>query len=236
MNESIKELSAAMAKAFGEIKGAVKDKKNEHLKYEYASLNSFIEAIRPAIIQHGLWFYQVIHTVLGCAAVETIIMHSSGESLTCGIVTVPVQKQDAQGYGSALTYARKYSLSSAFGVAPEDEDDDGEKACAPPKKAVEEVKKPIAKQVMPVESAATKKLLLNQLVDVCNCSEPEFVEYLVKGERYCIDEGLSFCDELRRRIANPVDTIAKYTRSKAQGAFKNLNEKPDGTEAQRATA
>lgn len=235
MENSIKELSAAMAKAFADIKGASKDKKNAHLNYEYASLNSIIEAIKPAITQHGLWFYQVIHSVQGCAAVETLIVHSSGERLSCGIVTVPVQKQDAQGYGSALTYAKKYSLSSAFGVAPED-DDDGEEACKPPRKPVEEVKKTLPKTNAPFENPEIAKLLIARLVEVCKCREPEFMEILARKEKYCADEGKSFCDELRRCIENPEDTIAKYTRSKAQKVFKNPIEKVEGAEAKRATA
>jgi hypothetical protein len=54
--------------------------------------------------------------------VETMILHSSGEWICCGILALPVSKKDAQGYGSALTYARRYSLSAAVGVAPEDDD------------------------------------------------------------------------------------------------------------------
>lgn len=126
--ESSKQISAAMAQAFAEITGAEKDKNNAHLGYKYASLSSIIDAIKPSITKYGLWFYQQIHAVQGFAAVETVIVHNSGETLQCGIINVPVQKNDAQGYGSALTYARKYSLSAAFGVAPDD-DDDGEEAC-----------------------------------------------------------------------------------------------------------
>ena len=65
---------------------------------------------------------QVIHDAENAACVETIILHSSGEWLSCGKLSVPVSKGDAQGFGSALTYARRYSLSAAFGVAPEDDD------------------------------------------------------------------------------------------------------------------
>lgn len=220
-----------MAKAFADITGADKDKKNAHLNYKYSSLNSIIEAIKPAITAHGLWFYQVVHSIEGHAAVETIIMHSSGERLSCGIVSVPVSKNDAQGYGSGLTYAKKYSLSSAFGVAP-DEDDDGEEACKPPKKAVEEVKKPVQNIVKPIEDKKTRAELRLKLMAVCGISEPDFVNILDRKEKYCDSEGVSFCDELKRCIANPEDTIAKYMQSKAVSTFKNLN----GTEAQRATA
>ena len=233
--ESIKELSAAMAKAFCEITGAENDKENGHLRYKYASLSSIIEAIKPAITKYGLWFYQIIHSVPGFAAVETVIMHSSGEKLSCGIVSVPVSKNDAQGYGSGLTYAKKYSLSSAFGVSP-DEDDDGEEACKPTKKHLEEVKKQDPKPAEQIEDRKIRAELRLKLMSVCGISEPEFIEILDRKEKYCDAEGESFCDELKRCIANPEDTIAKYTRSKAKNTFKNPIVKISGTEVQRATA
>jgi hypothetical protein len=54
--------------------------------------------------------------------VETIFVHESGEVMECGLLHVPAAKQDPQGYGSALTYARRYSLLAATGLAPEDDD------------------------------------------------------------------------------------------------------------------
>jgi len=127
----MKELCKAMAQAFPAIEGAIKDKTNPHFRSKYADLTNVIAAIKPELSSNGLWFTQVVHSAEGMAAVETIIMHTSGESLSCGVTSVPVLKNDAQGYGSALTYARRYSLSAAFGVAPED--DDGNEACEKPK-------------------------------------------------------------------------------------------------------
>jgi hypothetical protein len=54
--------------------------------------------------------------------VETVFVHESGEMLECGKLHVPAAKHDPQGYGSALTYARRYSLMAACGIAPEDDD------------------------------------------------------------------------------------------------------------------
>jgi hypothetical protein len=54
--------------------------------------------------------------------VETVFLHESGELIECGILHVPAAKLDPQGYGSALTYARRYSLMAACGIAPEDDD------------------------------------------------------------------------------------------------------------------
>ena len=125
----MKDLFAAMAKAFPEIEGASKDKNNPHFKSKYADLGAVVEAIKPALTKHGLFFVQQTFDIQGGACVETVICHSSGESMPLGKLFVPASKQDAQGYGSALTYARRYSLMTAFGVCPED--DDGNAASKP---------------------------------------------------------------------------------------------------------
>jgi hypothetical protein len=116
------ELSAAMAKAFAQIEGAVKGKTNPAFRSKYADLAAVVDAVKPALAEFGLWFRQVTHNVEGGVCVETVIHHASGESLSCGQLYVPATKQDAQGYGSALTYARRYSLMAAFGVPAEDDD------------------------------------------------------------------------------------------------------------------
>lgn len=122
-SESLKELATALAKAQGKIKGAVKDADNPFFKSKYADLASVVEAIREAFSINGLCYVQHVHSSeKNEVAVETIILHSSGEWLSCGILALPVTKADAQGFGSALTYARRYSLSAAAGVAPEDDD------------------------------------------------------------------------------------------------------------------
>jgi hypothetical protein len=72
--------------------------------------------------------------------VETLFVHVSGETLSGGILHVPAAKQDPQGYGSALTYARRYSLMAACGIAPED--DDANAAIKAPAKPMPRVTKP----------------------------------------------------------------------------------------------
>ncbi len=120
--DDTKELSAAMAKAFGQIEGAVKGKTNPAFRSKYADLAAVTDAIKPALAEHGLWYRQVLHPVESGVCVETIIHHASGQSLACGPLHLPASKQDAQGYGSALTYARRYSLMAAFAVPAEDDD------------------------------------------------------------------------------------------------------------------
>lgn len=122
MNTTIEGLSKAMAAAFGEIEGAEKGRTNPHFKSRYADLAAVTDAIKPALAKRGLWYRQVLHNLDGGVGVETVIHHESGESLSCGVIFVPASKHDAQGYGSAITYGRRYSLQAAFGVCPEDDD------------------------------------------------------------------------------------------------------------------
>lgn len=130
-SESIKELAGALAKAQGEIKGALKDADNPFFKSKYADLASVVEAIRAPLATHGIAYVQLtVPSDKEEVQVETVLMHASGEWVS-GIIAVPVSKSDAQGYGSALTYARRYGLSAAVGVAPEDDDGNAAAKAAP---------------------------------------------------------------------------------------------------------
>jgi len=122
-SESIAGLAAALAAAQGVMKGALKDSANPFFKSRYADLASVVEAIRTAFSTNGLSYIQTVEpSDKDEVRVETTLLHASGEWISCGILSLPVSKIDAQGYGSALTYARRYSLSAAVGVAPEDDD------------------------------------------------------------------------------------------------------------------
>lgn len=115
-------LASSMAAAFAEIEGATKSANNPHFKTKYADLTSVIEAIKPALINHGLFFTQHPEPTEKGITVETVLHHAGGEHLSLGKLFVPANKNDAQGFGSALTYARRYALVTAFGVPVEDDD------------------------------------------------------------------------------------------------------------------
>jgi len=149
----MKSLFAALVKAQAEMTGAKKDSNNPFFKSKYADLSSVDAAIGPALEKNGLGYIQVAHDIDGHAAIETVIIHESGETFNCGIVSCPVSKADAQGYGSAMTYARRYSLSAAFGVCPED--DDGNAAT---KKPVQSVPEPSPELLKDANEAANSGL------------------------------------------------------------------------------
>lgn len=132
-SESIKELASAFCKAQAAIEGAVKGKVNPAFRSKYADLGSVVDAIKPPLSEQELSFLQIPHDAESAVRVETVLLHASGQWLSLGTVTVPVTKADAQGYGSALTYARRYGLMTAFGVPAEDDDGNAAAAAAPAK-------------------------------------------------------------------------------------------------------
>lgn len=129
-SDSINELAAALSKAQGQLAGAVKDSANPFFKSRYADLSSVVEALRQPFADNGLSYIQTTESHPDEVRVETILMHSSGQWISTGSLNVPVSKHDAQGYGSALTYARRYSLC-LLGVAPIDDDGNAAVAAKP---------------------------------------------------------------------------------------------------------
>ena len=134
----MKAISQALVKAQAAMSHAQKDAKNPHFKSAYSSLTSVIDAVRPALSANGLAFIQKLHTADGGIAVETVLIHESGEEISCGTLFVPATKQDAQGFGSAISYGKRYSLQAALGIASED--DDGQAAVKPRPAPVQPVK------------------------------------------------------------------------------------------------
>lgn len=117
-------LHSAMAKAFAEIEAATKGAAGQvgQQRYKYADIGAVIDAIKPALVNHGLFFTQHPQPSEGGVTVETVLHHAGGESVSLGSLFVPANKNDAQAFGSALTYCRRYALVTAFGVPTEDDD------------------------------------------------------------------------------------------------------------------
>ena len=117
-----KHIAAAFVKAQRQFGPALKTSTNPHFRSKYADLSNCIEAVIDALNANGIGLMQRTYESKDGVMVETIFVHESGEVMECGLLHVPAAKQDPQGYGSALTYARRYSLLAATGLAPEDDD------------------------------------------------------------------------------------------------------------------
>jgi acetyltransferase-like isoleucine patch superfamily enzyme len=128
MSETIGAIAPALVKAQAEIKPITKDSTNPAFRSKYTSLDAIMEVVRPVLAKNGLIVVQsVLDTIDGehstSIMVESRVIHASGEWIA-GVVQVPVMQQTSHGFGSALSYGRRYSISALLSLAS-DEDDDG---------------------------------------------------------------------------------------------------------------
>lgn len=125
----MQKIAAALVKAQKGFSPAIKTSNNPHFRSKYADLSACVEAVIDSLNDNGIALLQMTHECQDGVIVETVFVHDSGEMLSAGKLHVPAAKHDPQGYGSALTYGRRYSLMAACGIAPED--DDGNAASKP---------------------------------------------------------------------------------------------------------
>lgn len=124
-SENLDKLFKGMNAFRSQLKQPVKDAKNPFFKSNYVTLEGVQNAIDAGIKGTGLAYTQIVkNDENGNVGVETIITHESGQYLTTGVLALRPEKATPQGYGSTITYAKRYQLASAFGVSS-DIDDDG---------------------------------------------------------------------------------------------------------------
>jgi len=133
-SQTIGKIAAALAKAQGEMEHAGKDAKNPAYGSKYATLASTWDAIREALAKHEISVYQRVLFIGDKTKLCTMLAHASGEFFDDSEVELIFDRQGGrttpmQAMGSALTYARRYALQSAAGIASED--DDGNSSGAP---------------------------------------------------------------------------------------------------------
>jgi len=130
MSESIVNVSKALVAAQADVGTALKNQENSHFKSQYADLNSVLEVAKPALALHGLGLIQCPGQSEGTVTMTTLLMHESGEWILLPPASIPLQAQTAHGYGSAISYLRRYTAQAALGISVGSEDDDGNKATA----------------------------------------------------------------------------------------------------------
>lgn len=124
-SENLDKLFKGMNAFRSQLKQPIKDAKNPFFKSNYVTLEGVQNAIDAGIKGTGLAYTQIVkNDDNGNVGVETIITHESGQYLTTGVLALRPEKATPQGYGSTITYAKRYQLASAFGVSS-DIDDDG---------------------------------------------------------------------------------------------------------------
>lgn len=150
-------IAAALAKAQTEMGPALKQSNNPAFRSKYADLGNVIDACLPALNSNGIAVIQPIGEDDMGRFVKTVLVHSSGETLECRVPLI-IGKNDMQGFGSAVTYARRYGLMAMAGIAPEDDDGNAAVAAAPKR---EEPKREQPRQ----ESIADDMAAFSSLVD-----------------------------------------------------------------------
>ena len=143
----MKEIASALVKAQRQFGPALKRSTNPAFQRNgvggrYADLASCIEAVIDALNNNGIFLLQKNYDCSNGIMCETVFVHETGEMLECGIVHFPAVKQDPQGYASALTYARRYSLMAACGIAPEDDDGNAASRRPAPKNPLDNIEVP----------------------------------------------------------------------------------------------
>lgn len=126
----MKAIALALAKAQMEMGPALKDSVNPAFKSKYADLAAVMAACLPALNRNEIAVVQPVCQDEFGRSVKTILIHSSGETLECSVPLI-VAKNDMQGLGSAMTYARRYGLMSMAGIAPDDDDGNAAAKAAP---------------------------------------------------------------------------------------------------------
>ena len=128
---NMKNIALALASAQTNLGKALKQANNPHFRSKYADLGSVMDACLPALNEAGIALIQPTGEDEHGRFVETTLIHGeSGETLSCRVPLI-VGKNDMQGYGSAVTYARRYGLMAMAGIAPEDDDGNAAAKAAP---------------------------------------------------------------------------------------------------------
>lgn len=156
-SEQLGALAKALAAVQGEVQDAKKDSVNPHFKNRYASLGSVRAAVTATLAKNGIAVVQTFepHGPDGVCVVTTLL-HESGQWMRSRLY-LPVSKKDAQGFGSAISYARRYALAAIVGIAADD-DDDGEAAVGKPANDNKSGAKAVQEQSTTAEASFAKRL------------------------------------------------------------------------------
>lgn len=121
LSDKFDEILPALHKARSQFVKVKKDRQNSHLKNKYATLDSVLDAITPALTENKLMIMQDGEKIENAIRVETTVVHVSGQWAKF-YFDIPIVKNDPQGVGSAFTYGRRYALAAAFGLSQADDD------------------------------------------------------------------------------------------------------------------
>lgn len=203
-SDQINDIAAALAKAQGAMRPALKDATNPHFKSKYADLAANVEAAREPLSANGLAVLQEATTTERGIAVATRIVHSSGQWIEFDPLTVPLSKADAHGVGSATTYARRYALGAALGLVADD--DDGNAAVQPANGAAQRAQTPKAPAGYDdwlTNFIACADSGLDDLRKMFRESKPEYRNHLTRHDGKQYEKATARATEVSKKQAVP---------------------------------
>lgn len=222
----------SIAKAFvaakKEFAPALKTSSNPHFRSKYADLAGCLEAVNDALLANGIAVFQETSLCEDGVVVETVFLHESGETLRGGKLHVPASKQDPQGYGSALTYARRYSIMAACGIAAED--DDGNAASRPrtqqARNPLDNVAPPATPEITPATAAlrnvgwelkAPGKVAPLSVHESSSDWTNAYIELLgkIEASKIATREKMTKCRELRDANKDIIDALHAGEKARA---------------------
>ncbi len=169
-SESVKEIYGALASAIGEIPNPPKNATNPHFKNRYADLSGILDTVKPILKKNGLAVVQGVETESNLVKIQTRIIHVSGEWIESEL-TLQAAGTDPQKIGSAITYGRRYSISSMLNIAADDDDDGEENRKKENQKAPEPVKTQNQQKPAPVKTPLNP--LDRELLGILDMIEPD---------------------------------------------------------------
>ena len=204
----MKALAAALVKAQAEFKPIHKDAQNPHFKSKYATFPAFIEGTRAILAEHGLIVLQTTEYESAGATlilVSTLMHAESGEQLISRYPLIPA-KNDPQGLGSALTYAKRYAYGVITGAVSTDEDDDGEGASDREKKPKGEKAKP------PTNGATIGQDGLGKVWDTARKLWPAVNDHRPRIHALLAKHGVKATDQLPPPVENYINELNETKR------------------------
>lgn len=119
---ALAKLTVALQKAQSRFEPAIKAKRNNHFGSQYVDLAGVIDATKSALLAEGLTVVQTSTYEQGVMLLHSVLLHVDGAQMTSSYPILPAKPNDPQSLGSAMTYARRYSMMALLGIAPEDDD------------------------------------------------------------------------------------------------------------------
>jgi hypothetical protein len=212
----IKDLASALSKAQKVMRAIPKDSVNPFFKSKYADMATVVEHTRAALADNGLAVTQGLSLDAAPCLITTLI-HSSGQWLRSAWPITPV-KNDPQGIGSAVTYARRYAYCAIIGVASGDEDDDGNAATQAPRS--ESKPAPKAEKPKSDKPAETPKVDFDTTEFICGPapdSTPENKKFVRKKLKDMTENELQFAHDHTHRALKTAKGDMKVALEKLAG-------------------